>query len=173
MEYIIAIVVAAVLWGWVRNGAKSATGMRGYRSRPSARRRSPAASAASAVTSDPTYQWSDGGNFSFEIVGESNYQDTLQGLVGSDKAARGDAVFVATLVPENDNAHDDKAVGVYIGGSKVGHLSRSDARSFRRRLGAKKLTGQITLCPATVFGGRIVDGKVQSLGVWLDLRPFD
>lgn len=125
------------------------------------------------VDASSQHEWSDGGSFSFEIVGEANYQPTLRRLVGSENAARGDSLFTAKLVPENGNAYDDKAVGVYIGGQKVGHLSRQEARSFRRRLGAKKLTGCVTTCPATIFGGRVVDGKTQSLGVWLDLKPFE
>jgi len=126
------------------------------------------------------FRWSDDGNFNFAVVGESFYQKDLKVLVGEheDKGCR--IYGVATLYPEDDNPHDNKAVAVYVKtvenqpGRQVGHLSRRDARSFRRRLGRKKLTGKGTLCDAVIVGGRLnKKGIRQSYGVWLDMKPFD
>lgn len=40
----------------------------------------------------------------------------------------------AELRPEPDNAYDKRAVGVYVDGRKVGHLSREDARRHQSAL---------------------------------------
>jgi len=126
------------------------------------------------------FRWSNGGNFNFAVVGESFYQKDLKVLAGEheDKGCR--VYGTAVLCPEDDNPHDNKAVAVYIKtaenqpGRQVGHLSRQDARSFRRRLGTKKLTGKATLCDAVIVGGRVnKKGIRQSYGVWLDMKPFD
>jgi len=126
------------------------------------------------------FRWSDDGNFNFAVVGESFYQKNLKVLVGEheDKGCR--VYGTAVLVPEDDNPHDNKAVAVHVKtaenqpGRQVGHLSRQDARSFRRRLGRKKLTGKSTLCDAVIVGGRVnKKGIRQSYGVWLDMKPFD
>jgi len=124
------------------------------------------------------YRWSDDGNFDFEVVGESYYQSDLRVLAGEhdDKGCR--VYGTAVLMPENDNPHDDKAIAVYVKvaenepGRKVGHLSRHDARSFRRRLGAKGLTNKPTLCDAVIVGGKLMKGQRQNYGVWLDMKPF-
>jgi len=125
------------------------------------------------------FRWSNGGNFNFAVVGESFYQKDLKVLAGEHKDSGCRVYGTAVLVPEDDNPHDNKAVAVYVKtaenqpGRQVGYLSRQDARSFRRRLGAKKLAGQRTLCDAVVVGGRLKKGICQSYGVWLDMKPFD
>ena len=80
--------------------------------------------------------------------------------------------YKALLIPDNGNKYDDKAVRVDIEGMTVGHLSREDARSFRRRLGAKKLTGQITSCKAIVCGGGVRNGEKWKYGVSLNIKEF-
>lgn len=112
----------------------------------------------------PVHHWSDGDNFGFEVVGESHYQDALTRIARSRNTD-----ITALLIPESDNPHDRWAVAVYIHGYKVGHLSRDDARSFRRRLRSHDLRSAATSCPAQIFGG----GKNKMYGVWLDMEPFD
>ena len=80
--------------------------------------------------------------------------------------------YIALLVPDDSNKYDDKAVRVDIEGSTVGHLSREDARSFRRRLGAKRLSGQITSCRAIICGGGVRDGEKCKYGVYLNIKEF-
>jgi hypothetical protein len=127
----------------------------------------------SSTRSQPAaFHWDDGGNFDFEVVGESFYQSHLASVaVGADGWANEHRI--ATLLPEDDNPHDKMAVGVYIGGRQVGHLSRDDARSFRRRLSAKGISKQLTTCNATIRGGGIVNGKPALYGVWLDMKTFE
>lgn len=124
-----------------------------------------------AVQSNHT--WDGPGYFDFEIVGESNYQPALAALAGTHGERSPDKECQAALIPEDDNRYDDKAVRVDINGLTVGYLSRDDARSFRRRLGAKRLTGQITHCAAVIVGGyRMKNGERASYGVKLDIKPF-
>jgi hypothetical protein len=80
--------------------------------------------------------------------------------------------FWITPVTTND-PHDDKAVRVDIDGMTVGHLSREEARSFRRRPGQKHLTGQATTCNAALIGGFIMEDRSRAFhGVQLDIMPF-
>lgn len=55
--------------------------------------------------------------------------------------------MTAYLIPEDDNPHDPKAVRVEVDGHKVGYLSRTNARRFRKRC-----KGPMD-CPATIVGG--------------------
>lgn len=125
------------------------------------------------------FAWPSLMQFDFEVVGESYYQDAIHKIAKQQEA---EAVnnpealtqpLTAYLIPDDNNPYDDKAVQIDIDGMKVGHLSRADARSFRRRLGAKKLTGHITTCGAKIIGGYVKDGKQLSYGVMLDIKPFD
>lgn len=124
------------------------------------------------LSKPPAFHWQDGANFDLEVVGESFYQPQLSALVGSTGGDWVEVPRVATLVPEDDNTHDKNAVAIYIGSMQVGYLSRDDAQSFRRRLAAKKMSGQPTTCDAIIKGGGTVNGKIASFGVWLDMKPF-
>lgn len=126
------------------------------------------------TTSDTLYRWEPTDYHEFEIVGESHYQAALQRLAG-DHDGQGEAIVcTAILTPEDHNQYDNKAIRVDINGLTVGYFSRDDARSFRRRLGAKKLTGQATLCNALIKGGHTMkNGEYANYGVSLALKPFN
>jgi len=115
--------------------------------------------------------WHDNGNFDFEVVGESYYQAHLNALVASAYGEWVEVHHIATLLPEDNNPHDDKAVSVHINGKQVGYLSREDARSFRRRMSAKRITGPTT-CPALIRGGGLINNRPAPYGVRLDMKPF-
>jgi len=125
------------------------------------------------------FRWSNDGDFDVEVVGESFYQDNLKALVGKHKASGCRVYGTGVLCPEENNPYDKQAVAVYVKtdedqpGRQVGHLSRQNARQFRRRLKAKKLGTRPTLCDAVIVGGKRYKGKRQSYGVWLDMKPFD
>jgi hypothetical protein len=164
METILGVIAVAVLYmlfkpGPIRTHREVRANSSTERSRP-------------ALPSGPTFHWSDGGNFDFEVVGESHYQENLRNLAGKHDEFGASTPYPAFLVPDDDNPYDNKAVAVFINSLKVGHLSREDARSFRRRLSSKKLTGQVTSCDALVRGGGLKDGKRLSFGVWLDMKEF-
>ena len=108
-----------------------------------------------------------------QVVGESFYQDNLRLLAGSHGDRSANLKVTALIKPEDNNPHDDKAVSIWIKGLQVGHLSRDDARSFRRRLSQKGISKQTTACSATIMGGRVMDdGKRASYGVLLHLKSF-
>lgn len=123
----------------------------------------------------PLIHWESLGEFEFEIVGESFYQSELAALASPyDDTSLGNAVFKAVLVPDDNNRYDKLAVRVDINGLTVGHLSKDDARSFRRRLSSKKQSRAVTSCDAIITGGFVKkDGSQANFGVRLDLKPFD
>lgn len=126
------------------------------------------------VAGSIAYEWPSLDEYEFEVVGESHYQDVLRHLAGEHGTSSANAQHRAILIPYDNNRYDDKAVAVAINGQLVGHLSREDARSFRRRLGQKGLSGQSTSCGALVVGGWVDRaGEKKSYGVKLDIKPFE
>jgi hypothetical protein len=101
-----------------------------------------------------------------EVVGESNYQDALRGLVG----ARRDRVRLpvqATLVAEANNRWDSNAISVWIAGSLVGYLSRDDAAAVRPGLlELERRHGASIALPGVIVGG---GEATPSYGVFLNL----
>lgn len=117
--------------------------------------------------------WPEIGEFLYDVVGTSHYQRTLKSLVGDHGDRESKQIFRATITPESDNPHDPKAVRIDIDGNEVGYMARDDARSFRRRLGAKKMTDRVTFCSARIVGGYVRrSGERVSYGVRLDIKPF-
>lgn len=163
----VLFVIGAMLWskyGKVKNPKARGNAKRGAKSSVS-RNHVP-------VADFPRHHWDQSGNFDFEIVGEASYQNALAEVVGPHGDQFVEKEFTALLFPDNSNPYDDKAVAVFAGGSLVGYLSRDNARSFRRRLGAKKLGGLTTSCNAVVRGGGIKNGERFNYGVWLDMKTF-
>ncbi len=120
------------------------------------------------------HEWPPLEEFEFEIVGESNYQKALKRIAGAHGDEAANVHVIALIVPENSNKHDDMAVRVDVSGDTVGYLSRDDARSFRRRLAAKKIGIQPTRCAALICGGfKARSGQRASYGVKLDIKPFE
>ena len=101
------------------------------------------------------------GSFAVEVVGESHYQPALRAAAGKGEVRHR---CNAELVMDDDNRYDKQAVSVWVDGRQVGHLSRSDARAYRKKveLHGRDIVGK---CPAVIVGG----GDGRSLGVWLDL----
>lgn len=122
----------------------------------------------------PQLVWPQRGEYEFEVVGESFYQPALRALAGDHGDDAANLETTAVVVPDDNNPHDNKAVKVLIDGHHVGHLSRDDARSYRRRLAAKKQGMVAAQCGALVMGGFIGrDGERASYGVRLDMKPFE
>lgn len=116
------------------------------------------------------YFWDDCPHFDFEVVGESFYQKSIASIV---KARGQGSIVKALLIPDDNNKHDNLAVRVDIDGHTVGHMSRDDARDFRKRLSAKKMKGRITVCDADIRGGgKDRNGKTMLYGVVLRLKTF-
>lgn len=133
----------------------------------------PPSSTRTNAASGGTFHWPEHDDC-MEVVGESFYQDDLKHIAGEHGRESARKEVIALIRPDNDNPHDDKAVSIWVHERKVGHLSRDDARSFRRRLAAKKLSNQATTCSARVVGGHLLNGGSRaSYGLLLYIKPFD
>jgi hypothetical protein len=98
-------------------------------------------------------------DFPTEVIAESFYQPVLRSICGPGKVRH---ECKARIEFEDDNANDDQAVVISIGGARVGYLSRSDARRYRRNRGTDAAE-----CSAMITGG----GKDrENLDVWLDIH---
>ncbi len=110
------------------------------------------------------------GTYSVDVVGESHYQQALEGICGGRTENSQRLVVEAFLVFEDDNPHDSKAVRIFIQGKTVGYLDRETARSFRKQIGAIRMTGVAAKCSAIIVGGWDRGGGDRGyFGVKLDL----
>jgi hypothetical protein len=115
-------------------------------------------------------QWPALGRFEFPVVGESNYQSAIQSIAETNASEQ----CLALIVPEDNNKFDQLAVRIDIQNKTVGYMSKDDARSFRKLLSKKKISGKVTSCDATITGGFVLkDESKASYGVTLDIKPFD
>jgi hypothetical protein len=115
--------------------------------------------------------FADNRDFALRVVGESFYEENLRYLCGpaADHMRQREATAVLTL--EHDNPKDRNAVRVDVDGLTVGHLSRSDALSFRSQYSGR--SGDRFECNAVLISVR--GGEVCDYGVRLDepsVRPY-
>lgn len=106
------------------------------------------------------------------VAGTKHYQSALKALAGDHGNTRVELYCVAHLVPDSSNAHDDEAIRVDIDGHTVGHLSREEARSYRKRLARKKMRPEATQCAAKIWGGFDRSNEPSSYGVEVFIKPF-
>lgn len=106
----------------------------------------------------------DRGGFDFEIVGESHYQDEIAWNVPlSHRLSEKFRLYaIAALYQDDDNEHDKNAVAVRLDGDTVGHLSRADAKRFRKWAAKEALSNPAT-CRAVIVRSN------GGYGIWLDL----
>lgn len=124
------------------------------------------ANGVSQQSSGSGTDWGSLADYDFEIVGESFHQKALSRITGGGEAD--DIEATVLLVPEDNNKYDKQAVKIEIRGMTVGHLSREDARRFRKLLQDKGLEGQVTSCSAVIRGGgEAYDGEELYYGVFL------
>jgi hypothetical protein len=88
-----------------------------------------------------------------EVVGESYYQDALDAICDGKCKEGHQLLCQVELRPEGHNEYDKPAVGVYVDGRKVGHLSRADARKRQTDLLALRAQGKRPMCGALISGG--------------------
>lgn len=122
------------------------------------------------TATDNLYTWPEVGDFNFELAEDDRYQDALTKLANGP--AKEKRIITANLIPENDNPQDDRSVRVDINEMTVGYLRRDNARSFRRRLSAKKLKDQITACHAIIASSQKQGAQKEAFNVFLDIKPF-
>lgn len=115
---------------------------------------------------------STGGEFEFEVRGESFHQDTISKLVRASGNIQTDgdrrrATLRVWLRPEPENPHDPNAVLVAaLSGHPLGHLPRELCASYQHVLNEVGDRARIW-CEACAFGRR-VEGR-WNYGIWLDL----
>lgn len=110
-----------------------------------------------------------------DVAGESFYDDSFKELCGERTIEGIRTEVIAQMELCDDNPHDNRAVRVTIRGHQVGHLSREDARAFRRlvRYGALA-EHEVFQCAAIIVGGwDRGEGKLGNFGVRLDLILHD
>ncbi len=110
------------------------------------------------------------GEFAFEVVGESKYQQHLEHIAGGRTEDSAEIRKRAILALEDDNPVDSSAVCVRIDGLRVGYLSRKMARSYRKKLKQQNLPMGHYYCDALIVGGWDRGGGDRGhFGVRLDL----
>jgi len=113
--------------------------------------------------------WVESHGDSVEVVGESFYRDALLAATGRRGNEYVRHPVVAALIREPDNAYDPNAVGVWVEGRKVGHLSVADAIEYQGALLRLGANGKVLACDALICAR---DGT-PNLGVWLELPCAD
>lgn len=109
-----------------------------------------------------------------DVVGESHYQDTLWELVGGRRAERVRQDVAVLLVPEPDNPHDPNAISAWIGGGKVGYISRENAEHLLPGIYAmSQREGLPVGMIGVIAGGGQRGDALGSLGVFLNYDPED
>lgn len=110
------------------------------------------------------------GTFSLEVVGESNYQDSIEGICGGRSLKGVKLIVDAILFHHDNNEYDPMAIAVTIKGELVGYLSKEIARQYRRSMEEAGFAGLPAVCRAKIVGGWDKgDGDVGHFGVRLDL----
>jgi hypothetical protein len=106
------------------------------------------------------------GVYASEVVGESFYAENFEQFWGPRAGTEDERFVDALLRLEDDNPHDNKAVGVYVERLKVGHLSKRLAREFRAALVRDGLAGRSEYAVAArLYAG----GDERLFSVSLDL----
>lgn len=92
--------------------------------------------------------------YNVNVVGESYYRDALESILGPAAGTTEEVYMPASVELDDANVHDHQAVRIMIGGKKVGHLSRDDARRLRSTY-AGPIAGGLRAwnVPARIYGG--------------------
>jgi hypothetical protein len=112
------------------------------------------------------------GAYQLSVVGESHYENNLDGIVGGKTKSGVNFRCIAALVPEPSNLYDPNAVKVSISGSTVGYLGRDVSPVFLTAL--EKSGFAAAVANAKIVGGwDDGSGDVGNFGVRLDAAvPF-
>jgi len=123
-----------------------------------------------ASDTGPKIRLHGAGTYDFGIVGASRYRATLETIYGKDYLDRDSKQVEATLVLDDTNAQDNKAVRVDIQGRAVGHLPRELAREYRQRLVEGGYPNAQGVCKAKIIS-RVAQVGNADFTVRLDLPP--
>ena len=161
----VVLFVAVIAWFYIKGkNAKTGNATTGNKS---------AKRTVKPIDMTIAHHWAPEYGYRFEIVGEAKFQPDLKRIAGDHGDKYAEIEKTALLIPDSQDQYDNLSIRIDIDGNTVGFLSPPDARSFRRRLGGKKLTGRVTSCNALIVGGKLKgDGTRMQYGVKLDLKPF-
>lgn len=109
--------------------------------------------------------------FTFDLVGEADYQDRLDRICGGKREDGHNKEITAQLVFISDNEHDQNAIGVMIEGELVGFIPKGETLRLRADLVRWINPSQRPiLCSAKIVGGwDRGDGDQGHYGVKLSL----
>lgn len=106
-----------------------------------------------------------------EVVGESFHREAFKQILGMNAADGVRLAVTCELIPEPSNQYDPNAVGVWVSGRQLGHLSKEDAHFV-----APVLRSWMLQEPGVVFAaeGEIAGAGWDRCGVYLrmDTRDF-
>jgi hypothetical protein len=107
-----------------------------------------------------------GQGWTFEVVGESHYQGTLE-RVYRNQGGKGHSLEVsAQLMPEPDNQYDPNAIRVTLEGDTVAYLTREKAAEYHDAIGL-----QSGVCSGKIVGGFMLENDVRAnYGIKLNLK---
>jgi tetratricopeptide (TPR) repeat protein len=108
------------------------------------------------------------GRVEVQVAGESFHRKAIETVLIS---ASPGSPLTAVLVPKPDNAHDPRAVAVFVGGEHVGFLPREVAARAQPALVAfgNASGGRLVSCPAEI---RQWTDAVYQVVLWLDPGPL-
>ena len=109
------------------------------------------------------------GTYSFDIVGESNYQDALAKISGRKTREGKEFKCTAQVIAEPDNKHDSNAIAVKIDSQLVGYFSRADAKDYSDQLRASGEGRATYSVAAMIVGGFKTKTREGYYGVKLDI----
>jgi len=111
-----------------------------------------------------------GRGFTFEIVGESHYQNAIAKVAGPKSSAGCKVETTAQLVFNDGNAHDLNAIGVLLDGRVAGFVPRDQAAAMRAAILRINPDERPVICRAKIVGGWLSDdGDEGAYGVKLSL----
>ena len=113
------------------------------------------------------------GDFSLEVVGESNYQPALLKIAGAKEKEGKQIYTTATIKHDKYNKYDENACAVYINELQVGHLPRDVAKNVVKKLfRSSSSTASSFEVDALIVGGwhNKQNGSEGHFGVKLDMN---
>lgn len=115
------------------------------------------------------------GNFEFEVVGEAQWQSSLEAICGGRSEDGANVSKAALLVKDEGNQFDSNAVAVFVDGHQVGYLPRAIAPGFRIQIDRTNPSQASVGCRSVIRGGwRRDDGDQGNFGIWLDVvQPLE
>ncbi|KZY53126.1 hypothetical protein A3734_16755 [Sulfitobacter sp. HI0054] len=101
------------------------------------------------------------------IVGESFYQENLEGIAGGKNEQSAEIIVRVELRRTPNNPYDSNAVGVFVEDLQVGNLSREDAKVMGSFLLSEGVAS--AQCLGTIIGGWKRKDSEGHFGLELDI----